>query len=87
MLSYLSQYKLSVPFGFNVPSSLMSQVHFWVQNMSVNLLNIILVPLNFSQHIYYTFCSLGKITLENCLKGKRYSSRLTCQTDLSTKMK
>lgn len=31
MVSYPLQYKLSVPFSFNVHSSVMSQVYFWVK--------------------------------------------------------
>lgn len=78
MVSYLLQRKLSVTFSFNVYSSVTSQVHFRAQNMCVIFPNMILVPLHFSQQVYYTFCSLGKITLENCLKGKSYRFRLTC---------
>lgn len=58
----------------------MSQVKFWAQNtcMSVILLKMVAAPLHFSQQVNDTFCSLGKITPENPLKGKNYCSRLTC---------
>lgn len=46
--------------------------------LKIRLLKMVSVPLHFSQQVYVTFCSLGKITPENSMKGKSYCFRLTC---------